>query len=102
MKSKHTEGKWIVNTRIIKKSSKSFTQIKSDNGKHIAQMFDEESVYPICMTKEEAEANAKLISAAPELLECLKFISSWILDEEITREKIKKKIDEVIQKAEGN
>jgi len=51
--------------------------------------------------KDRALANAQLIVAAPDLLGTLKFISSWILDTEITREKIKEKIDLAIAKIEG-
>ena len=61
---KHTEGKWIVDRK-----SETFTEITV-----CTEQMDICTVLCIDIDYEEAEANAKLIAAAPELLEVLKNI----------------------------
>ena len=67
--SKHTPGPWInVKTVVLAKP-------KSDkhSGTKVAEaMFSDEPSEHYVDDKEEAEANARLISAAPELLAVLK------------------------------
>ena len=50
---------------------------------------------------EEINYDEKLFKKAPDMLKTLKFINSWILDNEITREQIKKTLEQAIAKAEG-
>lgn len=71
---KHTKNKWTINW--IGRGS--FFQIISDEkaARSIAQLdphFDHDG--PAKFSFEEAEANAKLIATAPELLEALKHLS---------------------------
>lgn len=57
--SKHTPGKWFLNTNL--------TQILNEDGHTIA------NVSPMgARTAEERDANARILHAAPELLEALK------------------------------
>ena len=67
---KHTQGKWRINTTLeyIEKHSGKQTLVLS-NDRIIAEAFG--------VTLEEAEANAKLIASAPELLEACKRFVKW-------------------------
>jgi len=57
--SKHTAGKWFLNTNL--------TQILNEDGHTIA------NVSPMgARTAEDRDANARILHAAPELLEALK------------------------------
>ena len=57
--SEHTAGKWFLNTNL--------TQILNEDGHTIA------NVSPMgARTAEERDANARILHAAPELLEALK------------------------------
>lgn len=64
MKTKHTPGPWNC-PRIFYKDGYFTGQAHKDNGNCPFEVFGE--------TREEAEANARLIAAAPDLLECLKW-----------------------------
>ena len=66
MKTKHTEGTWIVNGLIITAKLSS-----NPNEYHlkVCEVANNSSAHP-----HEAEANAKLIAAAPDLLEALQAI----------------------------
>jgi hypothetical protein len=63
MKTKHTKGNWNGG-----KPNKDVFYVLSDNEKHICMLPANE---------ENAEANAKLIAAAPEMLEALKYVIQW-------------------------
>ena len=67
---KHTPGPWITDD---KQSGDVFRYVMPENG----------SVLPICrldVDRFEAEANARLIAAAPELLEALEAMLSHTAD----------------------
>lgn len=66
METKHTKGEWEVTNQYPNglSSLAEHIEIKSEQWSIAAVFTDGES-------KEEAEANAKLIAAAPELLEAL-------------------------------
>lgn len=82
MKTKHTKGEWIRKEGTIINPNYDHTK---GNIHEIAQCYtgwDEKN------TKEECLANAKLIAAAPELLESLNdmkiFFHSWLQQDENT------------------
>lgn len=67
METKHTKGEWVLDVAPTSLES----TITSTNGKRIC---DVKSYRDICFNdpcEEERDANAKLIAAAPELLESL-------------------------------
>ena len=65
----HTKGKWKADD----------IDVYSEDNKHIAQAYDANDTHIADMDIEKARANAKLIAAAPDLLEALKF-SLTIID----------------------
>ena len=92
--TKHTQGKWEVKT-----PNYSFQTIESEYGKvcTLSHQFG----------TDEAEANAHLIAAAPELLEALEMALEWIdaLPKEIQLPEMpgfdRDEIDNLIAKAKG-
>ena len=74
MKTKHTQGKWMIE-KAIPQSNK-LIDIKSNK---IMVVTCNKRVITICghEEKEEAIANAKLISAAPEMIEALIEVEKW-------------------------
>lgn len=64
--TKHTKGNWN-NLTISKKRS----TIDDDNGNNIADVWSLGEI-----TSEEMQANANLISAAPDLLESVKYLKT--------------------------
>lgn len=70
--NKHTPGEWQVK---IKAGTNNLCRIKAGNGSIIADAY----CFAEGRSSEEAEANAKLIAACPQLLEALEK-----LDEAIT------------------
>lgn len=75
MKTKHTEGEW----NVIQPKYQDYLVVKSDyKDLHICEIL--KGTYTI--DKQEAEANAKLIAAAPELLEALKELMDLFYDHE--------------------
>lgn len=66
MKTKHTPGKWEIKT-----PNNSEYEIKSEYG-HVCTIYGRGTI--------EAESNAELIAAAPELLEALKKCAKWIMN----------------------
>lgn len=89
--SKHTQGEW----KIVE--SKYQTAIVSDNI----------MVASVPILHEDKEANAKLIAAAPELLECLNKLTNCIQGTKngslilIVPIELSEKIGETIEKAGG-
>ena len=68
MSNQHTPGPWIVATDKV--SVLSITAVDMANQKPCPKVVDCASGYD-AMSYEEAQANARLIAAAPELLEAL-------------------------------
>lgn len=64
MKTKHTKGEWMIDSANLT------TVYSDDNGSNVA---DCNTQRPI----EENVCNAKLIAAAPELLEALQNLLAW-------------------------
>lgn len=85
MKMKHTPGPWIYGPE----TGPDCTRIDAENGRVIAavrsrEITSWEQSRPIYSWSEEGAANARLIAAAPELLEalhaCRKELSAWMRD----------------------
>ena len=75
MNAKHTPGKWLYGSAYGNHS----VSIESDKGIHIAavpnhRLLGIEQGKPVYTWCDEGDANAKLIAAAPELLEALKLV----------------------------
>lgn len=92
---KHTPGPWNISTR----DADGFDHVADKNGNWICQLWSkhEEPFKPI----EETRANAKLISAAPELLHALQSITgieAFIQDPKMV-ELFQSKVYPSIQKA---
>lgn len=62
MKSKHTQGKWLLSNNHDNNE-----QVIRSNGNIICNM--DVDRHKSCVNDKESEANAKLIAAAPELLQ---------------------------------
>lgn len=71
METKHTQGEWKV-------SPANKTRVLVDRDILIS---DARVTIPI--GREEAEANAKLIAAAPDLLEALKYVKRFLVSTEV-------------------
>lgn len=69
--SKYTGGKW-KSTLISSIKKKEYFIENITDGKLIARIHSEE------VTDEEVEANAKLISSSPDLLEALIKVKGWL------------------------
>lgn len=68
---KHTPGPW--KGTIVSCTNEEFMEIVDEKGRLIADVwFDRKHEEPTCPPLEEAEANANLILAAPDLLKQLK------------------------------
>ena len=65
MSNKHTPGPWFAED-LIEGTDQEFIGVSSDNVNNIAD------VWAIDTTQEQCQANARLIAAAPELLEALR------------------------------
>lgn len=70
--SKHTPGPWVVSTQDSEKIDRRFLIKEQGFGGNLAAVFD--------VARHEAEANARLIAAAPEMLEALKAIRAVTCD----------------------
>lgn len=87
METKHTKGEWIVDKSIA------YTYIRIPNGESVAMINNLEGSNGV---QKENEANAKLIAAAPELLDvCIDALSHHQGRKSI----IGNKLREVIKKA---
>jgi hypothetical protein len=99
MKAKHTKGKWIIES--TKDTNSLYSMIYSGEVR-IAEVksYGKDSKFNDA-TYEEKEANAKLIAAAPEMLEALIVLNNYIKeDSAIYRSSLQcKYIDELITKA---
>jgi len=91
--AKHTPGPWVSDERYDCKNSHS---VKSGY-KNLAIVN-----YFNIMSNEEAKANAKLMAAAPDLLEIVKaYAAMWEEGEENLSRTLYKKAKDAIEKAEG-
>ena len=76
MEARHTPGKWEVYYRMPSQENDNCTNNSiMVEGRNIADVWASNG--HICKTKAECDANARLIAAAPELLEALKGLLSW-------------------------
>jgi len=84
--TKHTPGPWIVYTKVNPRRKTADVLVRDRDQNDIAQVFGE--------TRGEAETDARLISAAPDLLAALETIATGNTDPdravEIAREAIAK------------
>ena len=71
MKTKHTKGDWYVAENLSNNSTGNRVIIRTDRGNH------PQVAVAINYNTEANEANAKLIAAAPEMLESLTKIRAW-------------------------
>ena len=88
LKMEHSQGKW----RVV------FGTIEDGNGK---ELFHQSVMFKGNRTAGEAEANAKLIAAAPELLEACKKAKDYLQFNKGNSSPIYDELVQVIAKAEG-
>ena len=102
MKTKHTQGKWIikdVHSEEQKKGSLIYCKICNED-KTIGFAGTYGGRYYQKISKEETKANAKLIAAAPEMLEALQIGLKLLHDCKFTNnDEPVDIIEKVIQKA---
>ena len=79
MKKKFTEGKWIMDD----------IDILSESGMAICQVYDASDSHISDMDMDVVNANAKLIAAAPDMLEALEYIIESINPVDACRGKFK-------------
>jgi len=97
---KHTPGPWIVNTATP-------TTVEQPSGGTIAVTYQSVPNYRRLPTKEQAYANARLIAAAPDMLEALELVmETYCLYIDFTREteqmrKARTLVGYAIDKAKG-
>lgn len=73
MDSKHTKGPWLIAIDdVVEKTCEVFVRVPGNEYQTICEV----RLTGDALMSDEAEANAKLISAAPELLEALKELHS--------------------------
>jgi|GEM_PF-1416729 len=69
---KHTQGKWkFIKANVLGKDKEFDHLIFTEDKRHVAEVFQYQNDDHI-IKLEEAQANARLIASAPELLEALK------------------------------
>lgn len=85
----HTKGEWV-----IRNEQNNGLFVALGDGDAIAKVFKENNT----VTLKEANANAKLIAAAPELLEALQYLKDVFRNDMIPKSAMDK-IDNAIQKA---
>ena len=92
MEFKGTKGKWYVDTELnyINKYGAKVRVISSDEDEQFIEIFGNE---------DEDDANALLISKAPEMLEMLKMFYNTNSSQEITLSKLQDKVGKLIKKA---
>lgn len=72
---KHTKGPWRLNEFHVNREGLTVCElVTNDNSKRIARI--DGHVLDSCKASNEAKANARLIAAAPEMLEALKFLKA--------------------------
>ena len=93
MKLKHTQGEWVLEETSKTRFTIHSKTIEGNTG----------FTQPIASTfySDESEANAKLIAAAPKMLDALINISSQLKDKESKETMTTTWIDEVIKLATG-
>lgn len=71
---KHTEGNWFI------KRENGIIDVYSDSKRHktIARVNYPIGNIPVMGQEDEMDANAKIIAAAPDLLEALKKVMTWV------------------------
>jgi len=71
MENKHTPGPWSVGNEPVDNEALYIY----DNKEHLIASADTDS---LAQYREEALANARLIAAAPDMLEALQRVAAWI------------------------
>lgn len=90
--TKHTKGPWNIKA-IKNQSCNGFDGAETDTAYFIANSgYQDES---------EEQANTRLISCAPEMLECLKSIKNRIMFNEMSQHELLELCSSAIKKAEG-
>jgi hypothetical protein len=94
MKTKHTQGKWIVGH--TERAEDSF----NDPDTIIQEITEQDGSFIACVNdRHEAEANARLIASAPELLEACKNALQCLNDYELDYPKCDRARFEFLQQA---
>lgn len=99
---KHTLGPWRLDNSHIDESHYGFWQVISGDGWYVADIAGNVGIAHIPTV--EAEANAKLIAAAPELLEALEGLSDILHNhygDDMDETPLIDKAFEAIKKAKG-
>lgn len=94
MENKYTKGEW----KIDQNGAMPKLRIRDVNNRIICDCFS----FSEAIQKDEAEANAKLIAAAPDLLEALVSLRKWAISKGISIDgKLIINADNAINKAHG-
>jgi len=93
MEFKGTKGKWELSTHS---DEKKWHNIKSEKGVFARTFYGE--LHPI-ITELESEANAKLISCAPEMLEMLMVLNQHLMDIHGYQFEMQHHVEQLIEKA---
>lgn len=96
----HTPGKWGINFATHENQPYKIIIYSKNSSHRIALCFKEDN--PVYIKESEAEANAYLIAAAPELLQCLE--NALAVIEVTSRDAdtpLVKEIKQAVKKAKG-
>lgn len=94
MSNKHTHGPWFSED-LIEGTDQEFIGVSSDNVNNIAD------VWAIDTTQEQCRANARLIAAAPELLDALETMVRYSQGGDIPPKSVVDRAHSAIAKAIG-
>ena len=96
MRTKHTPGPWKYAPHLCSDGYRVFVPHEADNDQHDA-IADLET----WQTPEQTEANARLIAAAPDLLQAVKLLQVRVFMAEGSENEEYRMATAAIQKAEG-
>jgi hypothetical protein len=72
--SKHTKGPWNWTSELDERGKLTGKQIIYDNNDKLGYRYRDIAHLPICKNSKEVRANARLIAAAPDLLDAAKAV----------------------------